>query len=355
MASDTIPAPAPAEHPTTHGFGRVFTPHMAVATFRRDTGWSAVGVEPLHAFSLHPASMVFHYGQAIFEGCKAFRGPAGDLALFRPHDNARRFARSAQRLAMPPLPEDAFVDACRAVVAASAEAVPPETGSALYVRPMMIATEATLGVRASDEYLFAVIASPAGSYFGDRAAPLTVWASQEYVRAAPGGTGFAKCGGNYGGSLAAKADAIAHGCDETLWLDARDRRWIEEMGGMNIAFVDTSGRRPVLVTPPVSDTILDGVTRASLLALAPRLGVDVQERRVAIDELGPGGPFREAFACGTAAVIAPIGRVRSTAHDVVVGDGEAGPVTMRLREALVAIQEGRAADPFGWRLPVVPG
>jgi branched-chain amino acid aminotransferase len=353
MASDTISAPDGATRPATHAFGRVFTDRMAVATYRRASGWSPIDVEPLHAFSLHPASMVFHYGQAIFEGCKAFRGPDGTLALFRPADNARRFARSARRLAMPPLPEDAFVDACRAVVAAAAGAVPDAPGAALYLRPMMIATEASLGVRASDEYLFAVIASPAGSYFGDRAAPLTVWASREYVRAAPGGTGYAKCGGNYGGSLAAKADAHAHGCDETLWLDAHDRRWVEEMGGMNIMFVDTSGARPVLVTPPVGDTILDGVTRASLLTLAPGLGIDVLERPVAIDELDAPGPFREAFACGTAAVVAPIGRVRSTDREVVIGDGEPGPVTLRLRDALVAIQEGRAADPFGWRMPVV--
>jgi branched-chain amino acid aminotransferase len=252
---------------------------------------------------------------------------------------------------MPPLAADAFVDACRMLVARDEAQVPREPGAALYLRPMMIATEVGLGVRAAQEHLFAVIASPSGSYFGERVDPITVWASPTFVRAAPGGTGFAKCSGNYGASLAAKAEAAEHGCDETLWLDAHERRWVEEMGGMNIVFVETGGTRPRLVTPPLTDTILDGVTRSSVIALAPQLGYDVTEAPVAIDDIAR-GRFGEAFACGTAAVVAPIGRVRGGFGDVVIGDGRAGPVATSVREAIVAVQEGRDDDPFGWLVPV---
>jgi branched-chain amino acid aminotransferase len=342
MLSDTTQVGTPP-------FGRRLADHMVVATYRRAAGWGANAVVPLDDLRLSPAAMVFHYGQAVFEGLKAFRQPDGGTALFRPCDHAARFNRSAARLAMPSIPEEQFVAACTSIVAVDTDAVPSEPGSSLYLRPLMIATETGLGVRAADEYLFVVMASPGGPYFSGGLDPIAVWATDGHVRAAPGGTGYAKCGGNYAASLAAKQDAVAHGYDETLWLDALEHRWIEEMGGMNIAFVDTTHTRPRIVTPPIGDTILDGVTRRSILALAPLLGLDVVERPVAIDEISA---FTEAFACGTAAVIVPIGRVRSGASETLVGDGRPGRWTMRIRDAVVDVQEGRSPDVFGWRLPV---
>ena len=335
------------------GFGRQFTDHMAVARYGPGRGWTDVEVVPFSELSLSPAAMVFHYGQAIFEGLKAFRQPDGAVSLFRPDENARRLNGSARRLAMPELPEETFTAACAELVRADQHWVSSTSGQSLYLRPMMIATEAGLGVRPAGEYLFAVIASPVGSYFVAGARPITVWASEDYVRAAPGGTGAAKCAGNYAASLAAKAQATAHACDEALWLDAGEHRWIEELGGMNIVLVADGAHGSALVTPPIHGTILDGVTRKSLLELGGSLGYQIDERPVAIDELRQPGAFREAFACGTAAVVAPIGAVRSASGHWTIGDGEAGPITNRLRDDLVALQEGRADDPFGWRVQVV--
>jgi branched-chain amino acid aminotransferase len=335
------------------GFGRTFTPHMAVARYDARVGWSELEVVPFAELPMSPAAMVFHYGQAIFEGLKAFRQPDGSVALFRPDDNAARFDASARRLAMPELPTGLFTSACVELVRADAQAVPAQPGQSLYLRPTMIATEAALGVRSAHEYLFMVIASPVGSYFPSASVrPIVVWATDDYVRAAPGGTGAAKCAGNYAAGLAAKDEALVNGCDEALWLDAAEHRWIEELGGMNIVFVPSEGTGTTLVTPPIHDTILDGVTRKSLLAMAERLGYDTVERPVSLDELCQPGTFTEAFACGTAAVIAPVGGVGSPKGHWNIGDGNPGPVTTRLREALVAIQEGRADDPSGWMMKV---
>ena len=332
------------------GFGRTFTPHMVTAHYR-DGAWSGADVVPFEALSLSPAAMVLHYGQAIFEGLKAYRQPDGGVALFRPDLNAARFDRSAERLAMPRLPDGLLVDACRELVRIDDSFVPAVDGQSLYLRPTMIATETGLGVRAADEYLFLVIASPAGSYFPSGVKPLTVWVADQHIRAARDGTGAAKTAGNYAGSLAAKADAVRRGCDDVLFLDARDRRWVEELSGMNIVFVSQRDGRTELTAPPPDGTILDGVTRRSLLELAAHLGFDVIERPVAVDEV-LGGAFGEAFACGTAAVVAPIGAVRSVRGTCLVGDGEVGPVTQQLRRALVHLQEGKTDDPFGWRVPV---
>ena len=348
MASDPVP------DQTEPGFGRTFTPHMAVARFAGGR-WSDAEVVPFEPLQLSPAAMVLHYGQAIFEGLKAYRQPDGSVALFRPDLNGARFDRSAERLAMPPLPEGVFVDACRQLVGVDESCVPGAPGQSLYLRPMMIATETGLGVRAADEYLFLVIASPAGSYFPSGMRPIRVWVADEHTRAAPCGTGAAKAAGNYAGSLAAKADAVARGCDEVLFLDAVERRWLEELSGMNVVLVRAvdaaDAGRTELVSPPAEGTILDGVTRRSLLELAAHLGWEVTERPVAIDEVLDGS-FREAFACGTAAVVAPIAGVESAQGGRTFGDGAIGPVTQRLRDALVDLQEGRAADPFGWRVPV---
>lgn len=345
MQSDSAAAGQP-------GFGRSFTDHMVVARYNADRGWSDVDVVPSTELTLSPAAMVFHYGQSIFEGLKAFRQPDGAVALFRPDQNAARFNRSARRLAMPELPAGVFTDACRQLVRVDHRSVPSAPGQSLYLRPVMIATEASLGVRPAGEYLFVVIASSVGSYFAAGMHAISVWATTDFVRAAPGGTGAAKCAANYAASLAGREQARAHGCDEALWLDAEHHRWVEELSGMNVVLVAGGGRRPVLVAPPVGETTLDGITRRSLLALAPRLGYDTVERPVGLDELCRPGSFVEAFACGTAAVVAPIGTVRSAAGDTVIGDGAPGAATTRLREALVAIQEGRAEDLFGWREPV---
>ena len=327
---------------------------MAVARWTSGT-WSDTRVASFADIEISPAAMVFHYGQAIFEGLKAYHQPTGGTALFRPDRHAARFNRSARRMAMPELSTEVFVDACAEVVRTDRSFVPNASGHSLYLRPMMIATERSLGVRPADDYLFLVIASPVGSYFDAGIRPITVAVGDAYARAVPGGTGAAKCAGNYAGSLLAKRDATARGCDEVVWLDARERRWLEELSGMNLVIVRDEGGGPALVTPPVSDTILDGVTRASVLQLARRLGYTVIERPIAIDEWAAGtdeGSITESFACGTAAVIAPIGTVRSTTADFIIGDAAPGAVTLRLRDALLAIQEGRADDPYSWRSDV---
>jgi branched-chain amino acid aminotransferase len=294
-----------------------------------------------------------HYGQAVFEGLKAFRQRDGRVTVFRVLDHARRFNRSARRLAMPELPESLFVEACRALVSADHDAVPSGDDESLYLRPMMIATEASLGVRPANEYLFLVMASPVGPYFEQGVRPLAVATGHKFVRAASGGTGSAKCPGNYAASLLAKREATLLGCDEVVWLDARERRWVEELSGMNLFLVVRGpDATPTLVTPPLSDTILDGVTRRSLLQLARTAGYVAIERPIPIDEWRDGartGEVTEAFACGTAAAVAPIGVVRSRSDEVTIGDGSAGPVTMALRELLLGVQSGRREDNFGWR------
>jgi branched-chain amino acid aminotransferase len=328
---------------------------MAVGRWSCGSGWHDWHLAPFADLSISPAAMVFHYGQAIFEGLKAYRQPSGGVALFRPMRHAQRFNRSARRLAMPELAPEVFVDACREVVRIDGDAVPHDAGHSLYLRPMLIATEPCLGVRPGAEYLFLVIASPVGCYFEAGVRPITVAVADDSVRAGPGGTGAAKCAGNYAASLLAKRDATARGCDEVVWLDARERRWVEELSGMNVFVVRDDGGTPTLVTPPLSDTILDGVTRSSVLRLARNLGCTAIERPLSIDEWRQGaelGTITEAFACGTAAVVAPIGRVRTTSGDFTLNDAGPGPLTLRLREELLALQEGRSADLFGWRTDV---
>lgn len=326
-------------------FGREFTTHWATATYRAGVGWSDVAVEKRAEFSLDPSTMVFHYGQAVFEGLKSFRHPDGTVALFRPDQHATRLNRSAQRLALPALPEDMFVDACRRLVAKDIAAVPSGPGQSLYLRPFMFGADPCLGVAPAETVEFRVIASPVESYFATGSRPLAVWASHTYTRAASGGTGAAKCSGNYAGGLAAKVEAQERGCHETLWLDATERCYVEELGGMNFVAIRSDG---CLVTPPPSDTILDGITRRSIYRLAEDLGLRAIEDQVRLDDLIDGSTFDEAFACGTAAVIAPIGSVRTASGVASIGDGGAGPISLRLREALVEVQEGRAAAPEGW-------
>lgn len=329
------------------GFGKIFSDHMVTIDWSEEKGWHNATLGPRQPISLDPAAAVLHYAQEIFEGLKAYRLGDGSMALFRPDANARRFNASAARLAMPALPEDLFVEAIRQLVGVDANWFPAVDGGSLYLRPFMIATEAFLGVRPAKEYKFIVIASPAGNYFKSGAPAVSIWVS-DYTRAAPGGTGAAKCGGNYAASLVPTAEAFAMGHDQVLFLDAAEHKWVEELGGMNLFFVMADGR---LVTPPLTGTILPGVTRDSLLRLAAEEGLVVAEEPYSLDQWradAASGALIETFACGTAAVVTAVGTVADRKSQFTIGSGGPGQITQKLRNRLVAIQRGEAADPHGW-------
>ena len=335
------------------GFGKVFTDHMVTVRWTAEQGWHDAEVRARGPFALDPAAAVLHYAQEIFEGMKAYRTEEG-VALFRPEENARRFARSAERMAMPVVPEELFLGAVEALIKIDADWIPSGEGS-LYLRPFMFASEAFLGVRPAQEYIFCVIACPVGAYFKGGAKPVTVWVSQDYSRAGTGGTGDAKCGGNYAASLLAQAEAIRHGCDQVVFLDAAEHRWVEELGGMNVFFVLDDGS---LMTPPLGGTILPGVTRNSVITLAREAGLTVEEKPYSFDQWradAASARVREVFACGTAAVIAAIGEVRFEDGDFRIGNGAEGSVTTDLRERLTGIQRGTRPDPQGWRRAVSTG
>jgi branched-chain amino acid aminotransferase len=333
------------------GFGRYFTDSMFIARYRTGEGWYDARLTAYAPLSLDPSTAALHYAQSIFEGLKAYAQPDGSVATFRPEANAARFVRSARRLAMPPVPEEAFVSAVDALVDADRDWVPTGPDQTLYLRPYQLAVEPFLGVRPANEYLFLVIASPAGAYFARGVHPVSVYLSEDYIRAAPGGTGDAKCAGNYAASLLAQEQASAAGCDQVVWLDAMEKRYVEEMGGMNLFFVLGSGDDAELVTPELTGTLLPGITRESLITLARDLGYRVTERRFSVEEWRRGvadGTVSETFACGTAAVITPVGEVKARTGDFVVGDGTPGAITMKLRASLLDIQHGRVADTHGW-------
>ncbi len=333
------------------GFGRVFTDHMALVRYSLAKGWHSARVESRANFPLDPASAVLHYAQEIFEGLKAYRRDDGGVNLFRPDANARRFKDSAERMAMAPLPDAIFTEAVEQLVRIDRAWIPGGEGS-LYLRPFMVASEIFLGVKPSAEYIFAVIASPVGSYFKGGPAPVSIWVSENYTRAAIGGTGAVKCGGNYAASVRAQAEAIDHGCDQVVFLDAVERRYIEELGGMNIFFVFDDGS---LLTPQLG-TILPGITRDSIIALAKDSGRRVREEPYTLDQWradAASGRLKEAFACGTAAVVSPIGTLRSASGDFVINGGAAGPVAMGFRKQLIDIQYGRAPDPHNWIVKVL--
>jgi branched-chain amino acid aminotransferase len=333
------------------GFGRYFTDSMFVARYRTGKGWYDARLTSYAPLQLDPSTAALHYAQSIFEGLKAYAQPDGSVATFRPEANAARFVRGARRLAMPPVPEDAFIAAVDALVDADRDWVPTGPDQTLYIRPYQLASEPFLGVRPASEYLFLVIASPAGAYFPRGVHPVSVYLSEDYIRAAPGGTGDVKCAGNYAASLLAQEQAIGAGCDQVVWLDAVEKRYVEEMGGMNLFFVLGSGGDAELVTPELTGTLLPGITRDSLIEVAREMGHTVTERRFSVDEWRRGvadGTVTETFACGTAAVITPVGEVKARTGDFVVGDGSPGPLTMTLRESLLDIQHGRVADTRGW-------
>lgn len=335
---------------TDPGFGAHFTDHMAHARWTADDGWHDAAVVAHAPITLSPAAAVLHYAQEIFEGLKAYRRADGSVWLFRPEANGERFIRSARRLGLPELPVEDFIASIEAVVRADEAWVPtPREGGeeSLYLRPFMFATEAFLGVRAAHQVDYYMIASPAGAYFATGVAPVDIWITTKYSRAGAGGTGAAKCGGNYASSLVAQQEAAAQGCSQVLFADAASGEHAEELGGMNVFFIDAEGR---MLTPPLSDSILPGVTRSSIVQLAKDLGIEVAEQPVVLQDVLTDiqqGRIKEAFACGTAAVITPIGAFKTTEGEFRIGE-ESGERTLQLRQHLLDIQYGRADDPHGW-------
>jgi branched-chain amino acid aminotransferase len=354
VRSDVLPDAQREAVLVNPGFGKTFTDHMVLATWTPAAGWHDGKVTAYGPLSLDPSAAVLHYAQEIFEGMKAYRHADGSVWTFRPEVNAARFARSAQRLALPALSEADFIESLRVLVATDQKWVPAGGGTeaSLYLRPFMFASESFLGVRPADVVTYCVIASPAGPYFAGGLKPVSIWLSTDYTRAAPGGTGQAKCGGNYAASLAAQVQGSANGCDQVAFLDAVEHKWVEELGGMNLFFVYRDG---TLVTPELTGTILEGVTRFSIIELAGDLGLKVDEGRVSVDQWRNGvtsGEITEVFACGTAAVVTPVGRLAWDGGQVIIGDhevnGGVGSVTASIRKSLLDVQYGRAADSHGW-------
>ncbi len=331
------------------GFGLHFTDHMFMVEWTPEKGWHDARVTPYAPLSLDPATAVLHYAQEIFEGMKAYRHEDGSVWTFRPEENAARMLRSSRRLALPELPVEDFIASVDALIKVDERWVPEAAGEkSLYVRPFMFASETFLGVRPSQHVTYMVIASPAGAYFAKGVKPVSIWLSEAYTRAGRGGMGAAKTGGNYASSLVAQQEAIAEGCDQVVFLDAAEGKYVEELGGMNLYFVHDDG---TIVTPELSGTILEGITRSSIMELCGKLGHRVEERKLTLDEWREGvssGRITEVFACGTAAVVTPVGTLKWRGGSVGDDDSGTGPVTQQVRTALVDIQYGRAEDTFGW-------
>ena len=329
------------------GFGRHFTDRMLLVEWKTGHGWCDARIQPYAPFVLDPACMVFHYAQEIFEGLKAYKWADGRITLFRPEMNARRFNQSAERLCMPAIPEELFLKGIEQLVALEQEWIPTAPGTSLYIRPAMIAVEPVLGVRPSDHYYFYTILSPVGAYYAAGFSPVSIMVEDRYVRAVPGGTGEAKSGGNYAGSLKAGLAAKKKGFDQVLWLDGREQRYIDEVGAMNMFFV--YGRK--IVTAPLTGSILPGVTRDSVLTLAPSLGYEVEERLIDVNDLMAdikAGRVTEAFGSGTAAVIAPVCKLGYKNVTLQLSGGTVGEITWQLYDALTGIQTGKREDTFGW-------
>jgi branched-chain amino acid aminotransferase len=328
-------------------FGSVFTDHMVDICWSERGGWHRPRVQPYGPIPLDPAASVLHYGQEIFEGLKAYRHADGSIWTFRPDQNAKRLQRSAKRMALPELPEEYFLRSLKELIAVDGDWVPSAAETSLYLRPFMFAKEAFLGVRAAKKVAFYVIASPAGAYFHGGVSPVSIWLSTQYSRAGKGGTGAAKTGGNYAASLVAQMEAAEQGCQQVMFLDSVEGKYLEELGGMNLVLVTKDG---TLITPK-SETILPGITRDSILQLAEDEGHRVERRAVSIDEWREGvdsGDITEAFACGTAAVVTPIGQLKTSEFTIGSADQPAGELTMALRQKLTDIQYGRAEDRYGW-------
>jgi branched-chain amino acid aminotransferase len=352
QSPDAIPDPRREEILADPGFGQYFTDHMFLAKWTPEDGWDHARVVPYGPLTLDPATAVLHYAQEVFEGLKAYAHDDGSTWLFRPEANAARMQRSSHRLALPELPTEWFLGSIRALLEADGAWVPHGEEKSLYLRPFMFASERFLGVRPARHVTYAVIASPAGAYFPGGVKPVDIWLTTEYGRAGAGGTGAAKCGGNYASSLLPQQEAYANGCQQVAFLDSSEHKYVEELGGMNLFFVYADGS---MVTPSLSGSILPGITRESVLTLAKDLGHEASERRVSFDEWRDGtadGSIVEVFACGTAAVITPIGSLKWDGGEAVAGDGATAKVATEIRQALVDIQYGRAEDRHGWMTKV---
>ena len=339
--------PAPKPDPNGLGFGRIFSDHMFLMDYSLELGWHDPRIVPYAPFTLDPSAMVFHYAQEVFEGLKAYRAPDGGVQLFRPADNGQRLADSCERLCIPPVPVEDFVAAVKALVEVDAGWVPSAPGTSLYIRPFIIATDANLGVHASHTYIFCIITGPVGAYYASGIDPVKIYVESADVRAVRGGTGYAKCGGNYAASIRAGERAEAEGYAQVLWLDGVERKYIEEVGSMNVMF-KIDGK---IVTPALTGSVLPGITRRSCLELLRDWGYEVEERLVTAQELfdaGAGGRLEEARGTGTAAVVSPIGEMGWEDKHVVVNGGQIGPVTQKLYDTLTGIQWGTQPDPHGW-------
>ncbi|MFT6692897.1 MAG: branched-chain amino acid aminotransferase [Colwellia sp.] len=334
--------------PEEFSFGVTFSDHMFTQEFDEDKGWHNALISPYHSLLLAPSAAVFHYSQEIFEGLKAYRKPSGGINLFRPQENIKRFNRSAKRMVMPEVAEDFHLEAIKSLVNLDQNWVPEKEGSSLYIRPTMIATSPKLGLGASSSYTHFIIVGPAGSYFKEGLSPISVYVADEYRRAVKGGVGEAKTGGNYAASLYASEDVIKLGYSQVLWLDAIEGRFIEEVGAMNICFVYEDKH---IYTPSLSGSILPGITRDSILKLAPTLGYEISEQRLDIEQILAdidSGKITEVFGCGTAAVIAPVGKLSFKSKEYVINKNQAGEVAKRLYDELTGIQYGTREDKFGW-------
>jgi len=341
------------DHPddSALGFGTYFTDYMFNMDYNTEQGWHNPRIEPYGPFALEPSTMVLHYGQAIFEGLKAYKTDSGDIQLFRPRDNLKRLNKSGQMLCMPDLDEDFILEALLKLLDIERDWVPGEPGTSLYIRPTIIATDPYIGLRSSHTYRFFIILSPVGAYYPEGFDPIKIWVTTDYVRAVRGGVGTAKTAGNYAASLFATELANKDGYTQVMWLDGVELKYVEEVGSMNIFFMIGDE----LITPELNRSILSGITRDSAIKLAESWGLDVVERKISIDEIYDAhgnGSLKEVFGSGTAAVISPVGNIKFNGKEITIGDGCVGPLSAKLFDELMSIQYGRAEDPFDWVLPV---
>lgn len=333
------------------GFGKIFTDHFFTMQYHADRGWYNAMIEPYRLLSLEPTAMCLHYGQEIFEGLKAYRGKDDQIYLFRPYENIKRMNASALRLCMPEVDPELFMNALKKLVFIEKDWIPHTRGASLYIRPTMIATEAALGVHNANEYLFFIVVGPVGVYYPQGFSPTSMYVTDEYVRAVRGGIGNIKCAGNYAASLLASTLAMEKGFTQVLWLDAVDRKYVEEVGTSNVFFLIGDE----LVTPPLGGSILPGVTRNSVIQIARSWNIPVSERPVSMDEIldtSSNGRLKEAFASGTAAIVSPIGEISYRKRPIIINEGKTGKLTEKLYNEILQIQYGEKDDPFGWRVPV---
>ena len=333
------------------GFGSIFTDHMFIMEYDESSGWRNAKVEEFHDISISPAANVFHYGQEVFEGLKAYRTSDGAICLFRPEMNAKRANNSLLRLCMPRIDEDDFIDAIKSLVNTDKEWVPKSEGTSLYIRPFIIALDPNLSVNPSKKYYFIIIASPSGAYYVHGINPVSIWVEDDYVRAVRGGVGFAKTAGNYAASLIGQNKAHEKGCEQTLWLDGIEKKYIEEVGSMNIFFkIDNK-----IITPMLNGSILPGITRDSIITLCKEFGYEVEERKISLDEVleaGNNGKLEEVFGTGTAAVVSPVGELINKEQKLIINNGEIGNLSLKLYETLTGIQYGKLEDKYNWRVKV---